>query len=162
MNKVYFLGCVLLLLFMNSAKAQSVKTSTASFKVSGVCGQCKDRIEKALKIKGVKSAEWDVDTKMLSVVFDPSKITLDKIHTRIADVGHDTELKKASEATYKALPDCCHYREMAENESHHDEGEVVLIDTAASGTRMVRGLVMEENNKGMFKPLEGASVIWLG
>jgi outer membrane receptor for ferrienterochelin and colicin/copper chaperone CopZ len=163
MNKIYFLSYVLVFLLINTTTiAQSSKDSTTSFKVSGVCDQCKNRIEKALKIKGIKTAEWDVETKMLSLVFDPSKITLDKIHTRLADVGHDTELKKASESTYKALPDCCHYREMAEGESHHDEGEVVLVDTTTSDRHMVRGLVMEENNKGMFKPLEGASVIWMG
>ena len=122
---------------------------------------CENRIEKALKIKGVTTADWNADTKLLSVVFNPSKITLEKIHTSLADVGHDTELEKSTESTYKALPDCCHYREMGEDESHHDEGEVVLMDTAASLAHVVRGLVMEENNKGTFKPLEGASVIWL-
>ena len=86
-----------LILLNTTAKAQPVATkdSTTSFKVSGVCDQCKNRIEKSLKIKGIKTAEWDVDTKMLSLVFDPSKITLDKVYTRLADVGHDTELKKA-------------------------------------------------------------------
>ena len=123
---------------------------------------CENRIEKALKIKGVTTADWNADTKLLSVVFNPSKITLEKIHTSLADVGHDTELEKSTESTYKPLPDCCHYREMGEDESHHDEGEVVLMDTAASLAHVVRGLVMEENNKGTFKPLEGASVIWLG
>jgi outer membrane receptor for ferrienterochelin and colicin/copper chaperone CopZ len=165
MNKIYLLVCISVSMLLNTtAKAQlsSKKDSVASFKVSGVCDQCKNRIEKSLKIKGIKTAEWDVDTKMLSLVFDPSKITLDKVYTRLADVGHDTELKKAKESTYKALPDCCHYREMDANESHHDEGEVVLVDTASSQAHLVKGLVMEENNKGMFKPLEGASVIWLG
>ena len=163
MNKIYLLGCLVVSIFMNSAtKAQSSKDSTASFKVSGVCGMCEQRIEKALKIKGIISAEWDLDSKLVSVIFDPTKTTLDKIHSRLADVGHDTEIKQATESTYKALPDCCHYREMGENESHHDEGEVVLVDTSASASGKVRGLVMEENNKGVFKPLEGASVVWLG
>lgn len=163
MNKIYLLGCLVVSIFMNSAtKAQSPKDSTASFKVSGVCGMCEQRIEKALKIKGIISAEWDLDSKLVSVIFDPTKTNLDKIHLRLADVGHDTEIKQATESTYKALPDCCHYREMGENESHHDEGEVVLVDTSASASGKVRGLVMEENNKGVFKPLEGASVVWLG
>lgn len=163
MKRIYLLGCMLVLLLINTtAKAQSLQDSTTSFKVSGVCDQCKNRIEKALKIKGITSAAWDVETKMLSLVFNPLKIALDKVHSRLADVGHDTELKKAKEITYKALPDCCHYREMGENESHHDEGEVVLMDTTMATNNMVRGLVMEENNKGIFRPLEGASVIWLG
>ena len=160
MNKIYLLGYLMLLFTSATTNAQSLD-STATFKVYGVCDQCKNRIEKALKIKGIKSATWDVDTKMLAIIFNPSKITLEKVHTRLADVGHDTELKKAKESTYKALPSCCHYREIGENESHQD-GEVILIDTAQNQTHSVKGLVMEENNKGMFKPLEGASVVWLG
>lgn len=162
MNRIYLLGCFLLFVLNTTTKAQTANDSTAIFKVSGVCDQCKDRIEKALKIKGIKSADWDVDTKLLTLVFNPSKIALEKVHSRLADVGHDTELKKAKESTYKGLPDCCLYREMDENESHHDEGEVVLVDTSAATANMVRGLVMEENNKGMFNPLEGASIMWLG
>ena len=165
MHRIYFISCLFIcFLISTAAKSQSpnTKNSSTTFKVRGVCEMCKKRIEKALKIKGVETAEWDIDTKMLSVIFDTTKITLDKIHMRVADAGHDTELKQSKESTYKALPDCCHYREMDENESHHDEGEVVLIDTASAKSHLVRGLIMEENNKGMFKPLEGASVIWLG
>lgn len=160
-----YLGIFLILLLISTiAKAQSVNTmdSTTSFKVRGVCEMCKNRIEKVLKIKGVENAEWDIDTKILSLTYNHSKISLDEVHTRLADAGHDTELKKSKEATYKALPDCCHYREMGENESHHDEGEVVLVDTANVQSHLVRGLIMEENNKGMFMPLEGATVVWLG
>lgn len=161
MKRIYLLGLILFVL-MNIAEAQNKKDSTTSFKVQGVCGMCENRIEKALKIKGVKSADWDVDTKMLSLVFDPSRISLDKVHSVLADVGHDTELQKAKESTYKALPDCCHYREMSEDATHHDEEDVIeLVDSAATGTHTVRGLVMEENDKGVFKPLEGASVLWL-
>lgn len=164
MNKYLLAVCIFFLSFASAANAQSLNKadSATSFKVEGVCGMCKDRIEKALRTKGIKSADWDMDTKMLSVVFDPSKISLEKIHARIADVGHDTELKKSKESTYKALPDCCHYREMAEDQTHHDEPELILVDSSSSETHLVKGLVMEENNKGEFKPLEGASVIWLG
>ena len=76
MNRIYLVVCLLIwFLVSTTAKAQSVNTqdSTASFKVRGVCTMCKNRIEKALKIKGVESAEWDIDTKMLSLVFEPIK-----------------------------------------------------------------------------------------
>ena len=48
-----------------------------SFKVHGVCQQCKDRIENSLKVKGVRSAVWDMETQQLSLVYDPAKISLD-------------------------------------------------------------------------------------
>src|ERR1700741_4794596 len=86
--------------------------TTVQFKVYGLCEQCKHRIEESLKIKTIKAANWDVNKKLLTVSSAPSKITTDKIHTKIAAVGHDTNLKKASDAVYNALPSCCHYREM--------------------------------------------------
>ena len=119
MHRIYLISCLFTCLFISTAaksQTSNTKTNSASFKVMGVCEMCKKRIEKALKTKGVETADWDIDTKMLSVVFDTTKITLDKIHVRIADVGHDTELKQSKESTYKALPDCCHYREMDEKQ----------------------------------------------
>jgi outer membrane receptor for ferrienterochelin and colicins len=162
MKRIYLLGFILLVSLRATIAQSNKKDSTTSFKVQGVCGMCENRIEKALKIKGVKSANWDVDTKMLSLVFDPSRISLEKVHFVLAGVGHDTELEKAKESTYKALPDCCHYREMSEDATHHDEEVVELIDSTATATHTVRGIVMEENDKGTFKPLEGATILWLG
>lgn len=80
-------------------------------KVSGNCEMCKDRIETASKsVSGVRSAEWSTETKMLHVQFDGAKTNLDAIQKAIANAGHDTEKYKASDAVYKALPECCLYR----------------------------------------------------
>jgi Cu(I)/Ag(I) efflux system membrane fusion protein len=82
-----------------------------TIKVSGECEMCKDRIETAAKsVAGVTSAEWGAETKMLHVQFDGGKTKLDDIQKAIAKVGHDTEKYKASDAAYKALPECCLYR----------------------------------------------------
>src|SRR5689334_5821490 len=86
------------------------KDTSVSFRVFGVCVQCKHRIEKALKINGVQSASWDVDSKMLSVRYVPETVSLDQLHKTIAAAGHDTEKEKATDEAYKALPECCHYR----------------------------------------------------
>jgi len=90
----------------------------AVFKVSGNCGMCKKRIEAAMDTKGIRSAEWDVDSKMIEVIYVPEKITLDQIHKLIAGVGHDTDKEKATDEVYKKLPDCCLYRE---NPNTHKE-----------------------------------------
>lgn len=82
-----------------------------SFRVSGLCGMCKDRIEKTAKeLSGVMSAVWDAETQMLKIGYHPNEITLRTIHKAIAAVGHDTELEKAPDEVYKALPACCLYR----------------------------------------------------
>jgi outer membrane receptor for ferrienterochelin and colicin len=119
---------------------------------------CKNRIEKAAKGKGITSAIWDVDTKILSLDYDPSITSLEKVQGRIADVGHDTELKKAKDFVYNELPDCCHYREKEEAGpgTHNDQ------PAGISSIGVVTGVVMEIDNKGNFHPLQGASVISLG
>jgi Cu(I)/Ag(I) efflux system membrane fusion protein len=85
--------------------------SDVRFKVSGNCEQCKARIETAAKsVAGVISAEWSTDTKKLHVQFDGAKTNSDAIQKAIAQVGHDTEKYKATDAAYKELPECCKYR----------------------------------------------------
>ncbi len=147
-----------------------LKDTATTFKVFGVCEQCKQRIEGALKVKGIKSAVWNIDSKMLSVSYSPSKISLEKIHNRIA-AGHDTYLKKANDAAYNALPKCCYYREiesMEDMKPDRDSSTVIIkTDTAQLQVKpieehIIKGVVLEEDNKGLFKPLAGANVLWLG
>ena len=83
---------------------------TESIKVAGNCESCKARIEKAAKVEGVTKADWNVKTKLLTLVYDPSKVRSADIQKRIADVGHDTPLFRAEAKTYNALPSCCKYR----------------------------------------------------
>jgi len=78
--------------------------------VYGNCGMCETRIEDATNaLKGVQSADWDVDTKMLKVEFNEVSVELSGIHKAIAGVGHDTDLEKAEDAVYSELHSCCKY-----------------------------------------------------
>ena len=73
------------------------ETKTDSFKVSGNCGMCKRTIESSMRnADGVKKAEWNADSKIMVVVYDPSHISLDSIKKKIASVGYDTDTVKAS------------------------------------------------------------------
>jgi periplasmic mercuric ion binding protein len=89
------------------SKTTTIKTET--FKVWGNCDMCKTRIEKAAKIDGVKKAEWNQDTKILTLVYNPSAVKSDDILRKVAAAGHDTEKFKASDEAYKNLPGCCQY-----------------------------------------------------
>ncbi len=109
---------IILAIFSLMAFKNIQKPTTAKFKVFGNCPQCKERIELALDVKGVKSAEWNVDTKIIEVVFIADKISLEKIHLAIANSGHDTEKTKAPDNVYLKLPDCCMYRD--NDNTHHD------------------------------------------
>jgi mercuric ion binding protein len=108
-----FVVVVLLMAIGANASAQTgTKTSgpkTETIKVSGNCGMCKSRIEKAAKEEGATSASWDSKTQLATVTFDPAKTSADALSKKFAAVGHDTEKYKADDKTYAALPGCCHY-----------------------------------------------------
>lgn len=89
-------------------------TESATFKVSGKCGMCKNRIETAVnELEGIQSVNWDVKTKDLTVKYDASKVKENEIHVKIASVGHDTAKVKASDKAYNSLPGCCKYERNA-------------------------------------------------
>ena len=70
---------------------------------------CKETIEGSLKVEGVTKADWSTETKMISVAYDITKITLDQIQKNIALVGYDNEKYKGDDKTYSELPECCQY-----------------------------------------------------
>ena len=94
-----------------SIAPKPVKKVTLSFAVEANCGQCKDRIENALDKKGVYKAIFNLDSKILTVTYDPRKLEEIQLHNMVAMVGHDTEKVKASNVVYESLPDCCKYRQ---------------------------------------------------
>ncbi len=92
------------------AQDNQKKNAKAEFTVKGNCEVCEKRIEKAaLSIKGVKSAEWDIPSNKISLIYNPKKVTLEAIHTSIAAQGHDTSEAQAKKEDYDELPKCCQY-----------------------------------------------------
>jgi hypothetical protein len=78
---------------------------------------------------------------------------MEQIQDKIAAAGHDTELKKAKDETYNALPECCHYREMT------SDAAIAVVDS--SDQSVLRGIVVENAN-GQVNPLAGATLTWAG
>lgn len=101
--------CLLTTLFLFAASIVFAQDKTDTINVNGECGMCKSRIQKTLKIDGISSAVWDVETKLLTVTYNPEKITNDEIQKKIAAVGHDTEKYSAPDDVYSKLPGCCKY-----------------------------------------------------
>lgn len=92
------------------AQDNQKKNAKAEFTVKGNCEVCEKRIEKAaLSIKGVKSAEWDIPSNKISLIYNPKKVTLEAIHTSIAAQGHDSSEAQAKKEDYDELPKCCQY-----------------------------------------------------
>lgn len=84
--------------------------ASISFKVNGTCEMCKERIEKALDVKGVRKAVWNPSSETVTVSYNPRKLEEIQLHNLCAIAGHDTEKVKASEQAYADLPECCQYR----------------------------------------------------
>ena len=95
------------------------------FLTDGVCGMCENRIEKALiDLAGVWHADWNVKNLETLVVYRPKKISEKKIHTVIANLGHDQILGDginkiiAPIEIYNELPACCKYRDPHVKKDH--------------------------------------------
>ena len=101
-----------IILFLLTFSLTFSQTKTDIFFVDGVCGMCKERIEKScIKVKGVKMVSWNVDSRMLKVIYNEKNINLPDIHKFLASIGHDTEIEKAPEEIYNSLDMCCKYRD---------------------------------------------------
>jgi mercuric ion binding protein len=92
-----------LALLVMSTIAVTAKTVTQKFMVKGQCGECKERIEKALDIPGVSFAEWNKDSKMLTVRFNDRKVSEDDLHTLISNLGYATSKLPANKDSQAKL-----------------------------------------------------------
>jgi hypothetical protein len=105
-----FLVTALLMVISNMAIAQE---TTETFKVSGNCGMCKTKIEKAAKDAGASAATWDAATKDLTVTYKSSTTNTAKIQEKIASVGYDNAGATAANEVYDKLHGCCKYERTA-------------------------------------------------
>jgi len=151
-TKIALLLCILIGAYSFPVRANPAQENdTLSIWVNGACGMCKSRIEEnALKVKGVETATWDVDTRQLTLSVDQDKFKSKKLHYKIASVGHDTEELLAPDPVYEALPACCKYRD-PENPHFQDK----------SGSQ-VSGYIFEIDEQGKRVPLLAANVYWAG
>ncbi|MDW8220171.1 MAG: heavy-metal-associated domain-containing protein [Bacteroidota bacterium] len=112
MNTAVFSRCVVCCcaLFIALSLSSFAGERKETIKVWGNCNMCKKTIEAALKgVDGVSSASWDKKTKILTVVFDDAKISLEQIEQKVAATGYDTQSLKASDGAYNSLKKCCKY-----------------------------------------------------
>ena len=88
---------LLILLFVFSMTitltASDAAVKTAVFKCKEVnCSGCQKHITEAVNtLEGIKSVKVDLDTKLVTVVYDDSKTSPVSIKAAIEDAGYDTE-----------------------------------------------------------------------
>jgi len=108
MKTIMKLSIILILAtYANIIYSQTGK-DTLVIKTSAQCELCKERIEKNLVYEpGIISANLDLETKDVSVVFKSHKINKEKIKEVISNAGYDADDLKADEKAYNKLPLCC-------------------------------------------------------
>lgn len=142
-------GILLSCLLPNSISGQA---NTSSLFVDGLCGMCKKRIETAaLLVDGVLGADWDIESRMLTVKTNPRRFEEEKLHRAVAGVGHDTKRYRASDEAYAQLHDCCKYRDPEVLAKHRP---------ANPQPATIAGRVLVEEN-GQRQPLAGVNLYWL-
>ena len=95
------------------------QTKSTKIIVDGVCMMCEERIEKnIIGLKGVKLANWNLESRILKLVYNEKKISLDEIHKFLASIGHDTNKEIASNQAYNLLDPCCQYRDVQVVKDH--------------------------------------------
>jgi hypothetical protein len=102
-----------------SLSGLSQTTITQSFQVSGNCGMCEKTIEKAAIKQGASKADWNKDTKVLSVQFNTKKVRADDILKGVAYAGYDNEKYLAPDEAYTNLHECCKYERAKEKKEQH-------------------------------------------
>jgi periplasmic mercuric ion binding protein len=106
-TRVFFVMVVVLFTTLKTF-SMGDKNVEIKIKTSAVCGMCKDRIEQGLAFeKGIKDVSLDVETKIATVKYNPSKITPDEIRKAISKLGYDADDVLADKTAYDKLPKCC-------------------------------------------------------
>lgn len=115
--KKYFLTLLAVVSMTFNSAAQSKITET-SIEVDGLCGMCKERIENAAYLPGVKKVNWDKETHQLDLVFRNDKISKEEIIASINAAGHDVKGALASDEQYANIHGCCRFRDPGQRAKH--------------------------------------------
>ena len=99
-----------------AAAAESAASTVSTFKVEGMtCGGCEAGVKmKVKKLDGVESVEASHEQGTASVVYDPAKVTPERIIAAIEELGYEAELQETKTqagatglAGLRRLLSCC-------------------------------------------------------
>lgn len=100
---------IIAFLFLFSiVKATTAETDTIHIQTSAVCETCKKILENDLSFeKGVKKSTLDLETKILTVIYNSEKTNPEKIRLAVTKSGYDADSLAADPKAFKRLPECC-------------------------------------------------------
>lgn len=106
-NVIMIVFAVMFVQFAN-AQEKKAKYETVVIQTSAECGDCQERIANMLNYtKGVKFSELDIESKKLTVKFQPAKISLETIKQKLVELGYNADEMKANPEAQQKLPSCC-------------------------------------------------------
>jgi len=107
MKSILMLALIVGLSACGIVNGQSSK-KTISIQTNAQCGECKERIEEKLNYtKGVVYGELDLDTKIVEVKYNSSKLSGEEVKKVISDLGYNADEVKADPKAQSELPKCC-------------------------------------------------------
>ncbi|WP_395053524.1 DUF3347 domain-containing protein [Flavobacterium sp.] len=118
------LVAITLLLSVTLTNAQIKNSITETVKISGNCGMCEEKIEKAGNLKKIAKVDWNKDTSMAKLTYDSKKTNQDEILKRIALAGYDSEKFLAPDEVYNNLHGCCQYERVGKTETKTEEKSI--------------------------------------
>ena len=118
MKNKFLIISIMLITFSVSSQNKNAKVD---FIVDGVCEMCKEQIETvALKTKGVKIANWSMETHILSLVINEKKTSLDKVKKNISKIEvYQCPMKCEGNKTYSDKDTRCPICDMGIVKSEH-------------------------------------------
>lgn len=103
----YYIIFFLILALFSCNTGSPEKTQT--FKVWGNCEKCKSVIEASCKVDGVIEKNWKIESTLMTIKFDSTKISIESIQQLIANSGYDNDGFYGDDYAYGKLPNCCQY-----------------------------------------------------
>ena len=95
MKNIRFILMTVLVLIMATTFAQTSKTNEIKIKVAFHCENGKAMIEKGLaKEDGVSSVVADLESKVVTIKYNPEKQNKEKLVAAIEKIGYSTEFTK--------------------------------------------------------------------
>jgi periplasmic mercuric ion binding protein len=99
---------IFILIAMMGSHFVSAQTDSVKIMTSALCSECKERIEHDLSFeKGVKSSSVDLDSNVVTVIYNSKKTDPQKIRLAITKIGYDADTLKADLKAFNKLPECC-------------------------------------------------------
>jgi hypothetical protein len=109
---------------------------------------CEAKIEKAAKAAGATYADWNKDTKIITVKYNSTSSNLAKIQKSIADAGYDNVGAKTTTEAYDKLHDCCKYDRAAVSATNSEKMDCCKKDGTAKMDCCKDGKCTKEGHDG--------------